>query len=90
MGTTCQKLDEGRQEGRIPLDFWYTRLCRWKGYLSIGTTSPLEIFYYLLTPIQMNLQTAPVLLLFQPTVGPHAIADSAPIRYDFTNGYVSV
>jgi len=34
----------------------------------------------------MNLQTAPVLLLFQPTVGPHAVADSSPIRYDFTNG----
>jgi oligosaccharyltransferase complex subunit gamma len=34
----------------------------------------------------LGLQTAPVLLLFQPTHGPHAIADSAPLRYDFTNG----
>ena len=35
----------------------------------------------------MGLQTAPVLLLFPPTTGPHATADSAPLRYDFTNGY---
>lgn len=34
----------------------------------------------------LGLQTAPVLLLFQPTVGPHAVADSGPLRYDFTNG----
>jgi len=34
----------------------------------------------------LGLQTAPVLLLFQPTHGPHAVADSAPLRYDFTNG----
>ncbi|EPE27836.1 Thioredoxin-like protein [Glarea lozoyensis ATCC 20868] len=34
----------------------------------------------------LGLQTAPVLLLFQPTIGPHAIASSGPIRYDFTNG----
>lgn len=37
--------------------------------------------------MQLGLQTAPVLLLFQPTHGPHAVADSAPLRYDFTNGY---
>jgi hypothetical protein len=35
----------------------------------------------------MGLQTAPVLLFFPPTTGVHATADSAPIRYDFTNGY---
>ncbi|KAL2071358.1 hypothetical protein VTL71DRAFT_12593 [Oculimacula yallundae] len=34
----------------------------------------------------LGLQTAPVLLLFQPTIGPNAAADSGPIRYDFTNG----
>ncbi|KAG4419804.1 hypothetical protein IFR04_007023 [Cadophora malorum] len=34
----------------------------------------------------LGLQTAPVLLLFPPTIGPHAAADSGPIRYDFTNG----
>ncbi|RDW91161.1 oligosaccharyl transferase [Coleophoma crateriformis] len=34
----------------------------------------------------LGLQTAPVLLLFQPTTGPHAVADSGPLRYDFTNG----
>jgi len=34
----------------------------------------------------LGLQTAPVLLLFQPTAGPHAVQDPGPIRYDFTNG----
>ncbi|KAL9108551.1 MAG: hypothetical protein Q9227_006637 [Pyrenula ochraceoflavens] len=33
---------------------------------------------------KMMLQTAPVLMLFQPTVGPNAKADSQPIRYDFS------
>ncbi|KAG9245009.1 OST3/OST6 family protein [Calycina marina] len=35
----------------------------------------------------LGLQTAPVLLFFSPTTGPHAVAgDFAPIRYDFTAG----
>ncbi|KAE8454020.1 hypothetical protein EG329_007796 [Mollisiaceae sp. DMI_Dod_QoI] len=34
----------------------------------------------------LGLQTAPVLLLFRPTHGPHAVSDNAPLRYDFTNG----
>jgi oligosaccharyltransferase complex subunit gamma len=34
----------------------------------------------------LGLQTAPVLLLFQPTIGPHAVADGGPLRYDFING----
>ena len=38
--------------------------------------------------IKLGLQTAPVLLLFQPTTGQHAVADSSPLRYDFSNGYV--
>jgi hypothetical protein len=33
----------------------------------------------------MNLQTAPVLMLFPPTVGPDARPDSKPIQYDFQN-----
>ncbi|KAI9764386.1 MAG: oligosaccharyl transferase subunit ost3/OST6, partial [Candelina submexicana] len=36
---------------------------------------------------RLMLQTAPVLLLFQPTVGPNAKLDGQPIRYDFNNGY---
>lgn len=35
---------------------------------------------------QLGLQTAPVLLLFLPTTGPHAAKDAAPQRYDFTSG----
>ncbi|KAK5169082.1 oligosaccharyl transferase subunit ost3/OST6 [Saxophila tyrrhenica] len=35
---------------------------------------------------QLMLQTAPVLLLFQPTVGPNAKPDGAPQRYDFITG----
>jgi len=34
----------------------------------------------------MMLQTAPVLLLFPPTTGPGAKADTNPIRFDFTAG----
>ncbi|KAJ4302546.1 oligosaccharyl transferase subunit ost3/OST6 [Collariella sp. IMI 366227] len=36
--------------------------------------------------MSLGLQTAPVLYLFQPTIGPHADASGEPIRYDFTNG----
>ncbi|CAP61672.1 uncharacterized protein PODANS_4_2450 [Podospora anserina S mat+] len=36
--------------------------------------------------MSLGLQTAPVLLLFPPTVGPHAVANSEPLRYDFSNG----
>ncbi|KAL8968427.1 MAG: hypothetical protein Q9183_002462 [Haloplaca sp. 2 TL-2023] len=35
---------------------------------------------------KLMLQTAPVLLLFPPTVGPDAKADAQAIRYDFTMG----
>ncbi|ORY64974.1 dolichyl-diphosphooligosaccharide-protein glycotransferase [Pseudomassariella vexata] len=38
------------------------------------------------TFMSLGLQTAPVLLLFQPTTGPHAVSSAEPIRYDFTNG----
>ncbi|KAI0179251.1 hypothetical protein GGR52DRAFT_535485 [Hypoxylon sp. FL1284] len=36
------------------------------------------------TFISLGLQSAPVLLLFQPTTGPHASSSSDPVRYDFT------
>lgn len=36
--------------------------------------------------LELGLQTAPVLLLFQPTTGPHAVSSAEPLRYDFTNG----
>jgi len=35
---------------------------------------------------QLQLQTAPVLLYFPATTGPHAAASPDAIRYDFTNG----
>ncbi|CAJ2502637.1 Uu.00g100310.m01.CDS01 [Anthostomella pinea] len=38
------------------------------------------------TFLSLGLQTAPVLLLFQPTTGPHAVPAADPIRYDFTSG----
>ncbi|RYP47021.1 hypothetical protein DL768_006881 [Monosporascus sp. mg162] len=38
------------------------------------------------TFISLGLQTAPVLFLFQPTTGPHAVANPEPLRYDFTSG----
>ncbi|KAL4889736.1 oligosaccharyl transferase subunit [Aspergillus ambiguus] len=33
---------------------------------------------------KLMLQTAPVLLVFPPTVGPHARVDEAPLRFDFS------
>ncbi|KAG5965345.1 hypothetical protein E4U57_004182 [Claviceps arundinis] len=36
--------------------------------------------------LSLGLQTAPVLLLFHPTTGPHAAASPEPIRYDFSAG----
>ncbi|KAH7026223.1 OST3/OST6 family protein [Microdochium trichocladiopsis] len=38
------------------------------------------------TFMSLGLQTAPVLLLFQPTTGPHAVASAEPLRYDFASG----
>ncbi|KAI0096077.1 OST3/OST6 family protein [Nemania sp. FL0031] len=38
------------------------------------------------TFMSLGLQTAPVLLLFQPTTGPHAVPTPEPLRYDFTSG----
>ncbi|TWU71673.1 oligosaccharyl transferase subunit ost3/OST6 [Metarhizium rileyi] len=38
------------------------------------------------TFVSLGLQTAPVLMLFPPTIGPHAVASAEPIRYDFTSG----
>lgn len=35
------------------------------------------------------LQTAPVLLVFPPTIGPFAKVEGNPLRFDFT-GYVSL
>ena len=37
--------------------------------------------------LQLGLQTAPVLLHFRPTTGPHAASAPEPVRYDFTSGY---
>ncbi|KAI1184033.1 OST3/OST6 family protein [Nemania serpens] len=36
--------------------------------------------------MSLGLQTAPVLLLFQPTKGPHAVSNPDPLRYDFASG----
>ncbi|KAF2965683.1 hypothetical protein GQX73_g7891 [Xylaria multiplex] len=38
------------------------------------------------TFMSLGLQTAPVLLLFQPTTGPHAVSSPEPLRFDFANG----
>ncbi|KAI5462739.1 hypothetical protein BGZ63DRAFT_223397 [Mariannaea sp. PMI_226] len=39
--------------------------------------------------MSLGLQTAPVLLLFQPTQGPHAVDAQEPLRFDFTSGAAS-
>ncbi|ROW07576.1 hypothetical protein VPNG_06848 [Cytospora leucostoma] len=38
------------------------------------------------TFISLGLQTAPVLLLFQPTTGEFAVSSADPLRFDFTTG----
>ncbi|KAK7697782.1 oligosaccharyl transferase subunit ost3/OST6 [Diaporthe eres] len=38
------------------------------------------------TFMSLGLQTAPVLLLFQPSTGEFAVANTDPVRYDFTSG----
>ena len=38
------------------------------------------------TFMSLGLQTAPVLLFFPATAGPHAAASPDPLRYDFTSG----
>ena len=38
--------------------------------------------------VQLQLQTAPVLMFFPPTIGPNAKVDAQPVRYDFTSWYV--
>ncbi|KAK3316732.1 hypothetical protein B0H66DRAFT_562042 [Apodospora peruviana] len=38
------------------------------------------------TFMSLGLQTAPVLLFFPPTTGPHAASSPEPIRFDFANG----
>ena len=38
---------------------------------------------------QLGLQTAPVLLLFPPTEGPHAVSSLEPLRFDFSSGLVT-
>lgn len=38
------------------------------------------------TFMSLGLQTAPVLLFFPATSGPHAVSSPEPLRYDFTNG----
>lgn len=35
---------------------------------------------------QLKLQTAPIILLFHPTVGPDAKVETAPVRYEFSQG----
>ncbi|KND88975.1 Magnesium transporter protein 1 [Tolypocladium ophioglossoides CBS 100239] len=41
------------------------------------------------TFVSLGLQTAPVLFLFPPTQGPHAVSSAEPLRFDFSSGYFS-
>lgn len=49
----------------------------------------LPVDGYMLILSKLMLQTAPVALLFPPTVGPDAKLDGSPFRYDF-NGSVEM
>jgi oligosaccharyltransferase complex subunit gamma len=54
--------------------------------MNTQSSHPLVTAQMANTMAQLGLQTAPVLFLYPPTVGPHAAASPDPIRYDFTSG----
>jgi oligosaccharyltransferase complex subunit gamma len=57
-------------------------------FLSVRRELAPQVKYCILILLQLGLSTAPVLLLFPPTDGPHAAHSQEPLRYDFTSGYV--
>src|SRR5262249_36085592 len=89
MGNSCKELAEGGQGWRVEDALWHIGFCRREGDLPIRM-SILQTFkeLRLLTGTKLGLQHAPVLLLFNPTTGPNAKADSSPLRFDFSAGYV--
>jgi len=88
VGAAGEELDEGGQEGRVTIGVRNVGLCRWEADFPVGRKT-YSIMYGIeecAELYQLMLQTAPVLLVFQPTVGPNAKPDGAPNRFDFVTG----
>ena len=58
-------------------------------YVEVKDIAGQEKDDFVLTVLQLQLQTAPVLLLFPPTTGPHGKPDQQALRFDFGTGYVT-
>ncbi|KAM5352162.1 hypothetical protein ACJ41O_004885 [Fusarium nematophilum] len=79
----CQMCREFQPEWDLIAKSWIKGDKSGDSRLIFGTldfTDGREVF------LSLGLQTAPVLLLFQPTQGPHAVSKQEPLRYDFTSG----
>ncbi|KAL2262885.1 hypothetical protein VTK26DRAFT_9090 [Humicola hyalothermophila] len=79
----CQLCREFQAEWELLSRSWIAGDKAGESRLVFGTldfTDGRDIF------MSLGLQTAPVLFLFPPTIGPHATASPEPVRYDFTNG----
>ncbi|KAL7623233.1 oligosaccharyl transferase subunit ost3/OST6 [Parahypoxylon ruwenzoriense] len=77
----CQLCNEFQPEWDVLAKSWIKGDKNGDSRLIFGTldfSNGRDIF------LSLGLQTAPVLLLFPPTAGPHAAAAADPIRYDFS------
>ncbi|KAI9740945.1 MAG: oligosaccharyl transferase subunit ost3/OST6 [Claussenomyces sp. TS43310] len=79
----CQLCHEFKSEWDLLAKSWTRGDKLAESRLAFGT---LDFLDGKATFQSLGLQTAPVLLLFQPTTGPHAVQDSTPLRFDFSNG----
>lgn len=87
MGPASKELDEGRQEEGVEAGLRYSGLYGWQGHLPVGMEEYCQYrgTVVILIFVQMQLQTAPVLVFFPPTTGPHATG-KAMERLDFNTG----
>jgi oligosaccharyltransferase complex subunit gamma len=82
----CQLCREFQPEWDLVSKSWVRGDKAGDSRLLFGTldfTDGREVF------MSLGLQTAPVLMLFPPTTGPHATESAEPVRFDFTNGPAS-
>ncbi|KAI9732870.1 MAG: oligosaccharyl transferase subunit ost3/OST6 [Cirrosporium novae-zelandiae] len=79
----CQLCKEFQPEWELLAKSWTKGDKKGESHVLFGTLDFIDgrsIFQKLM------LQTAPIILLFPPTVGPHAPTDTQPIRNDFSQG----
>ncbi|KAF4121003.1 oligosaccharyltransferase complex subunit gamma [Geosmithia morbida] len=83
----CQLCQEFQPEYELLAQSWTKGDKSGESRLIFGTLDFVdgrEVFVTVFS--QLGLQTAPVLLLFPPTEGPHAVASKDPLRFDFNTG----